>query len=105
LPQDGAWAARVLPVSQHQSCVACGSRDWAWLLPLEPGNGWAFTFGYFVCMCDEHRDALASDSLGRVAAALAYPADGDAAAAREYATALMADRLAPPLSRSSATGG
>jgi hypothetical protein len=105
VPQDGAWAARVLPVSQHQSCVACGSREWAWLFPLEPQTGRAFAFGYFVCTCDDDREALASDSLGRVAAALAHAADGDATAAREYATALMSDRLGPPLSRRSATGG
>ncbi len=105
VPQDGAWATRVLPVSDHQSCIACGSREWAWLFPLEPGTGRAFTFGCFVCTCDEHLQALASDNLARVAAALAYVADGDAAAAREYAAALMADRLGPPLSRRSATGG
>lgn len=105
IPPNRNWAARVLPVSEQQSCVACGSQDWAWLFPLDPETGRGFTFGYFVCACDGHRADLDSDDAERAAAALAYIADGDLDAGRDYAAAFLAGRLGPPLSRSVATRG
>ena len=105
MPPEPNWAARVLPVDEQQSCVVCGSREWTWLFPLEAAAGRAFTFGPFLCTCDEHRSSLDSDRADRVAAALAYVADGDPDTARDYADAFMADRLGPPLARGAATSG
>jgi hypothetical protein len=104
-PQNPNWAARTLPVSQDQSCVVCGSDDWAWLFPLDARPGRAFTFGPFLCSCEAHLADLDSDAEDRVATAMSSVADGDLEYAREYAEAFIADRLGQPLPRRVATGG
>lgn len=95
--------SELFPVSREQSCVFCGSDDWAWMYVLLQVPDWvarlSWTANWFVVTCASCNAAFEADDASTLAAAwdrLGEPVPSDV---EELMAVLRSRQSEPPVER------